>query len=394
MSVHSVTGGLIIRERSKVCEWSFFQEQREQSLIKAQIVSKYFSAWANVILATQKRYTKHTQKMAYIDLFAGPGRYDDQSKSTPLLVLETILANPDLASRMVTLFNDKDTANIENLKTTISQLDGIEKLKYAPAFYSEEVGDEIAKMFDDTCIVPTFFFVDPWGYKGLSLNLISSIIKDWGCDGVFFFNYNRVNMGVNNDAIKHHMASLFGDKQLGVVRQECRNKSSEEREMVVVQALCDALRNNGSQYVLPFRFKNDKGTRTSHHLIFLSKSFRGYDIMKEIMYKESSENIGGVASFEYNPRETHFKQGSIFDMLSRPLDDLQDMLLHQYAGNTIDFKQLYEEHSVDKPYIRRNYKEVFKALLEDGKITAVNAKTGFSPRKGTFSDDMRITFGG
>lgn len=372
----------------------FFQEQREQSLIKARIVSKYFSAWASVILATQKRYPHHTQKMAYIDLFAGPGRYDDQSKSTPLLVLETILANPDLSSRMVTLFNDKDEANIESLKAAIRQFDGINGLKYAPDFYNEEVGDEIAKMFSEAQIVPTFFFVDPWGYKGLSLNLVSSIIKDWGCDCVFFFNYNRVNMGVNNDAIRSHMASLFGNAQLDIVRRESENKTPDERELIVVQALCDALRNSGSQFVLPFRFKNDEGTRTSHHLIFLSKSFRGYDIMKEIMYKESSDNNGGVASFEYNPRDARFKQGLLFDMLSRPLDDLQGMLLHQYAGRTIDFVPLYEEHSVDKPYIRKNYKEVLKGLLEAGKITAVNAKTGKPPRKNSFSDDMRITFGG
>ena len=372
----------------------FFQEQREQSLIKARIVSKYFSAWASVILNTQKKYPRQSQKMAYIDLFAGPGRYDDQSKSTPLLVLETILANSDLASRMVTLFNDKDTANIESLKAAISQIEGIENLKYEPSFYNEEIGDEIAKMFSGVSIVPTFFFVDPWGYKGLSLNLVSSIIKDWGCDCVFFFNYNRVNMGVNNDAIKQHMASLFGDEQLQAIRQECKGKLSGERELIVVQALCDALRNNGSQFVLPFRFKNAEGTRTSHHLIFLSKSFRGYDIMKEIMYKESSDNSGGVASFEYNPRDAHFKQGSLFDMLSRPLDDLQGMLLQQYAGRMIDFNALYEEHSVDKPYIRKNYKEVLKSLFEGNKIVAVSAKTGKQPRKGTFSDDMKITFGG
>ena len=172
------------------------------------------------------------------------------------------------------------------------------------------------------------------------------------------------------------------------------NKSSQEREIIVVQALCDALRNNGSQFVLPFRFKNDEGTRTSHHLIFLSKSFRGYDIMKEIMHKESTEAIGGVASFEYNPRDAHFKQGSLFDLLSRPLDDLQGMLQQEYKGRTIDFGSLYEEHSVDKPYIKKNYKEVLKTLFENGKITAVNVKTGKPPRKGTFSDDMRVTFGG
>lgn len=63
-------------------------------------------------------------------------------------------------------------------------------------------------------LFPPSFFVDPWGYKGLSLKLVSAIIKDWGCDCVFFFNYNRVNMGVNNDSIKKHMISLFGEERL------------------------------------------------------------------------------------------------------------------------------------------------------------------------------------
>ena len=373
----------------------FFQEQREQSIIKARIVSKYFSTWASIILATQKRYPQHAQRMAYIDLFAGPGRYDDQSKSTPLLVLETILSNPDLTSRMVTLFNDKDAANIESLKTAIAQVPGIKKLKYAPSFYNEEVGDEIAKMFSSKSIVPTFFFVDPWGYKGLSLNLVSSIIKDWGCDCVFFFNYNRVNMGVNNDAIKQHMASLFGGERLDELRNQLLDTlTTDEREVIVVQELCDALRQNGSRFVLPFRFKNSNGARTSHHLIFLSKNFRGYEIMKEIMAKESSDTKDGVANFEYNPRDMYYRQGTLFDLLSRPLDELQGMLIEQYAGRTIDFLELYEEHSVDRPYIKKNYKEVLRTMFDTGLISAVNPKTNNPPRKGSFSDEMRITFGG
>jgi len=116
--------------------------------------------------------------------------------------------------------------------------------------------------------------------------------------------------------------------------------------------------------------------------------------MKDIMHKESSNTVGGVASFEYNPQDTLYAQGSLFDLLSRPLDELQGILLEQYAGRTIDFKTLYEEHSVDRPYIKKNYKDVLAELFEAGKITAVSAKTGKPPRKGTFSDDMRITFGG
>ena len=371
---------------------AFFQEQREQSLIKARIVAKYFSAWSRVILATQKKYPEYAQRMAYVDLFAGPGRYDDQSKSTPVLVLETILANPELSNRVITLFNDKDQDNIESLKKSISEIEGVNKLRFAPKFFNEEVGDEIATMFADSSIVPTFFFVDPWGYKGLSLKLVSSIIKDWGCDCVFFFNYNRVNMGVNNDLIRTHMVSLFGEERLELLQKECNNKSPSEREMIVVQALCDSLKQNGSKYVLPFRFRNEQGTRTSHHLIFLCKHFRGYEIMKDIMYAESSERIGNVASFEYNPRDAHFKQGSVLELLSRPLDELGGMLLEQYAGKTIGFTELYQGHSVDRPYIKKNYKEVLRNLYDGGKISAVNPKTNKPPRKGTFSDEMLITF--
>lgn len=373
----------------------FFQEQREQSIIKARIVSKYFTKWAHIILQTQKKYPKYDQRMAYIDLFAGPGRYDDQSKSTPIMILETILSNPELSNRVIPFFNDKDANNIESLKKTIGQIPRIEKLRYAPKFYNEEIGDEIAKMFSDVRIIPTFFFVDPWGYKGLSLNLVSSIIKNWGCDCVFFFNYNRVNMGINNDVVKQHMISLFGEERLDKLQSKLLgNLTSYERELIVVQELCDALRQNGSKFVLPFCFKNDRGTRTSHHLIFLTKNFHAYDIMKEIMATESSEAKDGVASFEYNPRDKLYKQGSLFDLLSSPLDGLQDALIEQYAGQTVDFLRLYEHHSVNLPFTKKNYKDVLRNMLDIGLISAINPDTQKPPRKGTFSDKMRITFGG
>ena len=372
---------------------NWFQEQREQSMIKARIVSKYFIQWAGVMLGTIKKYDRPAQKLAYIDLFAGPGRYDDQSKSTPILVLETILANPEYRSRMITLFNDKDNDNIENLKAAVAQLPGVEQLQYAPLFFNEEVGDEIAQWFSHQRMVPTFFFVDPWGYKGLSHNLVSSIIKDWGCDCVFFFNYNRINMGISNFAIEPHLLSLFGKEQLTQVRERIVNAKPSDRESIIIQALCYAFKENGQKYVLPFRFKNKEGTRTSHHIIFITKSFRGYDIMKTIMAEESSDNRDGVANFEYNPRDARYRQGSLFDMLSRPLDDLQGMLLKEYAGHTIDFMKLYEQHSVDKPYVKKNYKDVLRSMFDEGKIGAISTKTGKPPSRG-FADEMRITFGG
>ena len=58
--------------------------------------------------------------------------------------------------------------------------------------------------------------------------------------------------------------------------------------------------------VLPFGFTNERGTRTSHHLIFVSKHFKGYEIMKGVMASESSSSTQGVPSFRYNPADARF----------------------------------------------------------------------------------------
>lgn len=156
---------------------SFFDESREQSKVKAAIVAKYFDAWATVIIAAQKECEKE-KRIAYIDLFAGPGRYRDGTLSTPILILQKAIAKPEVRDRLVTLFNDKDEANVDSLRKTIEQLSGIQMLRYQPCVQKNEVGEHIVKMFEQMKLVPTLFFVDPWGYKGLSLRLVNSVLKD------------------------------------------------------------------------------------------------------------------------------------------------------------------------------------------------------------------------
>ena len=179
----------------------FFNESREQSLVKAEIVAKYFWAWAKVIIPSAK---KRNNNIAYVDLFSGPGRYKDGSQSTPLRILERAIndKSPDMRQMLITIFNDIDSNNTQSLQEAISSLDGINTLTHKPRVLNKEVGEEIVQNLQQIRLVPTLFFIDPWGYKGLSLGLIGSVIKDWGCDCIFYFNYNRINMGLNNQAVK------------------------------------------------------------------------------------------------------------------------------------------------------------------------------------------------
>ena len=368
---------------------SFFDESRDNSLVKAEIVAKYFWAWAKVIIPTAKKWSN---KIAYIDLFSGPGRYQDGSKSTPLLILERAIADPEMSQMLVTLFNDKDSDNTQSLDQAIKLIPNIGTLKHTPIVVNQEVGEEIVEAIKKINYVPTLFFIDPWGYKGLSLELIGAVIKDWGCDCIFFFNYNRINMGLPNVAVDKHMNSLFGQQRADALRGQLRKlQQPYERELVIVEAISQALKEIGGNYVLPFCFKTDTGIRTSHHLIFVSKNVLGYSIMKEIMAKESSSTEQGVPLFEYNSATQY--QPLLFE-LSRPLDDLENMLLNKFADQTLTMEAIYNQHHVGKRYISKNYKEALRKLEQQGKIIVDPPASKRRKYKGeiTFGEQVKVTF--
>lgn len=127
--------------------------------------------------------------------------------------------------------------------------------------------------------------------------------------------------------------------------------------------------------------------RTSHHLVFATKHPLGYRIMKEIMAKHSSEEHQGVASFGYCPAS---RIHPLLFELNRPLDDLEGMLLDEFAGQTLTTKEIYDRHNVGRPYIMKNYKTILLDMESRGvvKTNPPSAKR----RKGTFSETVKITF--
>lgn len=367
---------------------TFFNEQKEQSEIKSQIVAKYFMAWANVILGAQGKRGK-TRKIAYIDLFAGPGRYEDGAASTPLKILDMAIKEPKLRDTLVTVFNDKEPDHTSKLLEEIEKLPGIETLKYRPDLHTEEIGSKVVEEFEESSLIPTLMFVDPWGYKGLSLRLINAVLQNWACECIFFFNYNRINMGINNASVKHHIDALFGEERGKRVRSMIDGLTPDDRELMLVEQVCEALEELGGKYVLPFRFRNEKGTRTKHHLIFVSKNQVGYTIMKDVMARESSSEEQGVATFEYNPADEKFPR--LFD-LNQPLDELGEMLLTTFAGRSITMADIFIEHNYGYPYryIKKNYKQVLIQLEESGKI--VGTPPISKRRKQTCGENTVLTF--
>jgi len=366
----------------------FFDQSREHSQVKARIVAKYFGVWARVMIPSAKKFSG---RIAYFDIFSGPGRYEDGTLSTPLLVLQQAIADEDMRQMVVSVFNDRSADRAGKLQAAIAALPGIETLKYKPQISNKIVGDELAKEFASLKLVPTFFFIDPFGYKGLSLALIKSVVQNWGSDCIFFFNYNRVNMGLNNEKVREHMNALFGTERADKLRVAISNLTPERRERLIISTLSESLVEMGAAFVLPFAFRDKDRDRTRHYLISVTKNFKGYDIMKEIMAKESSSNVQGVPSFEFSP--TKEIEQMLFEM-SQPLDDLGHVLLATFAGETMTMQSVYERHTVGTNYIKRNYKKVLTTMEAEGKIAADPPAAKRKKIKGqiSFADNVMVRF--
>jgi len=357
---------------------AFFVETADHSKVKTTIATKYFFTWARIIAAKTR-----SDRIGYIDLYAGPGRYIDGTKSTPLLVLEGAIADPNMRQMLVTYFNDGKPAHADSLENAIKALPGIETLKHKPGIDKTEVGPGIVTAFDKP-IIPTFAFIDPYGYKGLSLGLVNAVIKDWACECLFFFNYNRINPGINNEIVRPHMEALFGAQRLAKLQVDIQGRSPAEREMLVMAALIDSLQALGGTFVVPYRFKMDDADRTSHYLVFVSKNFLGYEIMRGVMGKASSSHVGGVPSFEYNPKPP------LFFPDGRTVEALAESLAVELSGKRMTVDQVFEQHSPGKLYVRKNYKDALIGLEGGGRV--IPDRPAAERRKGTLADDITITF--
>ena len=185
------------------------------------------------------------------------------------------------------------------------------------------------------------------------------------------------------------MDALFGQERADSLRARFEDKKHTpiEREAFIVAEMCEALKEMGGKFVLPFRFHNQRGTRITHHLFFVSKDFKGYEIMKDIMYSHATGKHDGVVNFEYNPADA--RQPSLFNLL-RSVDELEGMVLARFGGNQIGIREVYEAHSVGTPYVLKHFREVLCRMEQEGKITI---DPPCPPRRrGTLAEHAKITF--
>jgi three-Cys-motif partner protein len=358
----------------------FFEECTDASRTKQFIVVSYFTAWASIMTKT----VDIGNVITYLDLFSGPGTYNKGTESTPLLIMRKIIDNRVFCNQVRTIFNDMNPDYASQLDANLNSLEGVERLRFKPVVYNYEIGSDIAVSFSKQRLDPTLIFIDPCGYEGFSLDLVWSVVKDFGCDCIAFFNYNRINMHLSNDAIPREKLDAILDCDSQQLYDELSVLSPKEREDRIIDVVKQGALAKGIDYTMEFRFKSITN-RTSHFLLFFSKSFKGYETMKDVMYKASNKDDDGVANYQFDYSRPDDQLTISFDCFNT-LEDLRRSLQSDYQGQTILFDELYEEHSVGKRYVLQNYKKVLREMLLHNEIS-----THRMPKSG-FPLDLIITF--
>ena len=361
----------------------FFVEQKTKSKIKTLIVSEFFKAYYS-ILDNAKQLEKGFN---YIDLFSGPGVYDDGSNSTPAVLLDIIdKSQTDIVEKIQMVFNDEKPEFYESLKNVVEKHNVYPRMRKKPVIFNKAANEvNLVKFISNE--LPTFSFIDPWGYKDVSAEQIKWLVRAVGSDCILFFNVNRILQDLPKSTSKTHMEKIFGEKYLeacSLVENKCI--SQYQKGKVFVKLFSDNLYNQEFRdlkakgyrlFVLPFEFKQDENNKTSHYILFISKNHTAIREMKKIMVKISNSN---TPELSYDDKNT-----LTFSLFSRD-DDVKHniiILITEMLKNHKKLlsvpKSIYEWYElIDSYYMKINYivtpytfkefQESIEAMDENGMI--------------------------
>lgn len=312
------------------------------TLAKIEIVRRYLYLWF-LILGSQN------PRLAYIDGFAGPGRYLNSDQGSPIAALTAardafsqLASKGRLPQKWFFFFIERDAEFASRLKGVIAES------VWPPEFeidvqtgtFQEKLPDVLLKIRQSPGgMPPTFAFIDPFGATGVPFSHVAEILKNRSCEVLINLDSDGVGRLVAAQSIeknKDHLDAIFG----GNMWKE-RLEPRAPMLMLCAQVLAlykERLRSLPNvNYTFAFAMKSKLGT-LNYHLVFASQLAIGLRKMKEAMkavdksgsYSFSDDTVGQRSFWDFSDPEQPAKRmlaelGSTW----RPYKDFEDFSLNE-----------------------------------------------------------------
>ena len=344
---------------------------------KHEILRRYLQAW--MVILSQGKFPE----ILYIDGFSGPGEYEEGEVGSPIIALETAIGyKPPLTAKINFLFVEKDPARATHLRSRVSQI-------VLPAQFKviietgtfEEAFEKHYRNFvrQDRGLIPTFAFIDPFGWTGVPFSIINRIMANRSCEVFVNFMYEEVNRHLRHPDQVANFDLFFGTtnwtKRPDSASPRDRNRWLHDLYMRQMQEVAKV------RFVRSFEMFNENNV-SDYFLFYGTNEILGLKKMKEAMWKVDE---GGEFKFS---DATDPNQMVLFE--KKPNSSvLRSQIIEKFGGIDIALGDVEDFVVVNTAFRETHCKGVLKALEATGFLDIIQCNPG--RKRGTFANrDMVI----
>jgi len=148
--------------------------------------------------------------------------------------------------------------------------------------------------------------------------------------------------------------------------------SVEQRHKFIVDCIAQEFRAEYQNiYCTAFEFMEEDQSSPSHYLLHITKSPRGFELIKQIYDKYANIHRcfdSSYVTYTYDPKKIPGME--LFDeqFKQEKIDFLKLQLQIEYAGKTISARQLFKEHQKNCLYAEKHYRLALRQLSDDGHL--------------------------
>ena len=347
---------------------------------KHLVLEHYLNAWFPIL--GQGGWNR---RIVFVDGFAGPGEYEDGEEGSPVVAMRVLAEHSArIKAEVVFFFIEKEHARAEHLREVVAD--------WEPRLPENVTVDVLTGSFDESMtdvldaldeqgqqMAPAFVMIDPFGVKGLPMEVIRRILANSSCEVYVSFMWETMKRFVTEPELEASLDELFGSGDWRPARQLTGNARKDFLHGLYRQKLQEA----GAKQVVHFHLFARSGLKYS--IFFGTGHTKGSDRMKKAIWK-----VAPWGDFAF--RGGRQDQLVLLGLENPDFLPLQHLLQDRFGGrgwvtmrDVLEFvrsdETLYHDSQVKTPVLKPMEKQ---DLLQ--------VKDGTRKRRYTYPDGCRIKF--
>ena len=340
----------------------------EHTKAKHIILERYLKAWFPILSSLPI-----SDRLVYIDGFAGPGEYKGGEPGSPIIALKAALEHKlkDKFKNIIFWFIDCREDRCNHLRKKIADLGEL-----PPNFHVEvtcgKFKEELSKILEGleregSSLAPTFCFIDPFGYTDTGgPEVLGKILKFPKCEVLLTYMVGFMDRSAYDPA-KCRIICEEWNFSKDDIDKIINTKNMIDREIVWIDVLKKKLIevSGTNLYHVAFCVKG-YNNRTLYYLIYFTKHIKGVKAMKEAMFK-----TGKTGQYQFSDYD--FRQKILLDY-SKELwqKDCAEMIYEHFKHGVHQVEEIENWVILETPYIWRS--GILKILENERKIISVTGR--------------------